>query len=253
MFYASDYLQNLPYYWMHNYFNSDMIKNNYIRLEYSFDGYNETRRLSEKYGNFEGLIDGNFNYSKKGGAIFYGKSGIKINGNLEMKVDDKANSSCVYFAFHYEEPLYDEFLMYRRGKKEEMNTFEVVLRKSGEKRIPVIKAFMSLNGTLKKREFKDSSIEISSGVRNEIQACFATGIIGINNAAFYVNKKTKIFENEKNLNTFDWNKMSKENRILDSEMGYGGNIKFDLITISEGSGGVIYRAETSKSVIKNFN
>jgi len=252
-FYASYYYENIDRYWMGSYYNGDLLTKHYMRLEYVFDDYTNVNSVHELLGGEDGKIVGDsvMYKGKKGLTISGGETQIEIKGKISTIVKG-VRTLCFFFAFYFEEPLTDKFILMSRGPLGKPHSLTIYLVKTkGKRSIMVEVGYLTKDKSPKTLKFSDER-KVNDVSFNELEVCLATGPDAISSTMIYLNGKTNFMDVTQHY-TFEFDKYQDQGIILSKEAKFKGSITLNAFYIVEGGGGTIISQETQPEVKISLN
>lgn len=117
----------------------DLMEDSYVRMEYIFEDYKNTKSIKDRLKKLDGVITGQVSYSGLTGIDFASGSQVKINGKLQPVGDDITTGMCFFWTLSFSGNLGEEFILFRRGKLGAPNSMKLSLVKSDKNsRVPVL-------------------------------------------------------------------------------------------------------------------
>lgn len=247
-FYSNNYFKNIDRYWQGCYFHKNLLKTDWVKLEFVFNEYANVASIKEELGGKDGKIKGDeVKYSGKSGLELGSQSYIEIPQNITTSVK-KFKNICYYYAFHYEEPLGNDFSLLRRGPADKPHSIEILMNKrNGFRTVSIKVGFVTTSGSPKTITFQDER-KIMNSTFNELQVCLSFAIDNIASSFVYLNGEVKFLEVVTGF-LINLDKYAQKHEIFDKEAIYQGKATIEMFSILEGGGGAIFSQEDTKQVI----
>lgn len=246
-FYSNNYYKNIDRFWQSCYFHKDLLKNDWIKLEFIFNEYANIASIKDEMGGKDGKIKGDeVKYTGKSGMQLGSQTYIEIPQNITASVKN-FKTLCYYFGFSFEEPLGKNYRLLGRGESDKPHSIEIFLnRRNGFRTISVKVGFVTSQGSPKTITFQDER-RVNNATYNEAQICVSFVLDNIASAFVYLNGEVKFLEIVTGF-VIDLDKNGDKHEILDKDNSHKGKLTLNLFNVIEGGGGALLSQEDQEQV-----